>query len=229
MRKPRAAVSWSGGKDSCLALSRIEKQFTVASFVTMLTEDGERSRSHGLRPELLARQANILGKEIVFGRASWANYEERFSTILKYLREQGISHVIFGDIFLDDHRRWVERVCKQQGLEAVEPLWNEPTVSLVEEFLEIGGRASVVAVDSSRLGEEWLGRDLDDSAVRYFSSYGIDPCGEYGEYHTFVTTLPGSSGRIPITRGEIYQYSGYSAIDLSLSASRADASRHRQA
>src|SRR5262245_20233200 len=127
MRKSKAAVSWSGGKDSYLAFHRATQRFDVCALLTMFTEDGTRSRSHGLRPEVLARQADLLGLPLASGRASWSNYEEEFKRILRALAEDGFSHVIFGDIFLDQHKAWVERVSSECGLEAVEPLWGEPT------------------------------------------------------------------------------------------------------
>src|SRR5712692_6823788 len=130
MSKSKAAVSWSGGKDSYLAFHRAFERFDVQAFLTMFTEDGTRSRSHGLRPEVMARQAHLLGMRIASGRGSWKTYEDEFKRVLGELPRDGISHVIFGDIFLDEHKAWVERVCSECGLEAVEPLWGESTISL---------------------------------------------------------------------------------------------------
>ena len=100
MSKPKAAVSWSGGKDSYLALHRAARVFDVQALLTMFTEDGRRSRSHGLRPEVLARQASLLNLRLVSGRGSWTTYEAEFKRVLRELASDGFSHVICGDIFL---------------------------------------------------------------------------------------------------------------------------------
>src|SRR5438128_8303538 len=116
MLKPKAAVSWSGGKDSYLALYRAAASFDIQALITMFTEDGTRSRSHGLRPEVVARQASLLNLPLLSGRGSWKTYEEEFKRVLRELAASGLSHVIFGDIFLDEHKMWVERVCNECGL-----------------------------------------------------------------------------------------------------------------
>jgi len=215
--RPRVAVSWSGGKDSCLAYCRVRERCDVVAFLTMLTEDGSRSRSHGLRPELLRTQAKAAGVDIVFGRASWTNYEQEFIRILGVLKARAVECIVFGDIFLDDHKRWVERVCACQGLQATEPLWGEPTNSLAREFLQRGGHATLVAVQCSRLDGEWLGRELDEMVLNEFANIGIDPCGEFGEYHTFVSRIPGEPSSIIVRPAGSYEFSGYAALDLELS------------
>src|SRR5438874_12716055 len=106
--KPRAAISWSGGKDSCAAFARARESFDVAAMVTMFDEEAARSRSHGLRPEVLAAQANRLGVRRVTGRCAWHTYDTAFSGALATLASDGITHVVFGDILFDEHRRWAE-------------------------------------------------------------------------------------------------------------------------
>ena len=126
----------------------------------MFTEDGTRSRSHGLRPEVLARQARLLNLPLVSGRGSWETYEKEFKRHLRELARSGFSHVIFGDIFLDEHKAWVERVCSECSLQAVEPLWEEPTTELLREFLATGAQARIVATKAALLDEKWLGTNL---------------------------------------------------------------------
>src|SRR5688572_28252947 len=116
--KPRAAISWSGGKDSCAALHRTREAFEVVAMVTMFDEDAARSRSHGLRPEVLAAQADRLGLRQVIGRCTWDTYDTVFGEALRAVASDGITHVIFGDILFDDHRRWAERMCAAAGLVA---------------------------------------------------------------------------------------------------------------
>ena len=112
---PRAAISWSGGKDSCAALMRARDAFDVVTMVTMFDEDALRSRSHGLRPEVLAAQADRLGLDRVIGRCNWQSYDRAFSDALATLASDGITHVVFGDILFEEHRRWAERMCAPHG------------------------------------------------------------------------------------------------------------------
>lgn len=214
MSKPKAAVSWSGGKDSCLALHKVRNEFEVTTLVTMMTEDGSRSRSHGLRPEVLAAQAASMEVRLLTARASWEKYEMEFKTVLQSLRSTGVSHVIFGDIFPDSHREWAERVCATAGLEAIEPLWGQPTRMLVNEFLALGGRARIVAINRSKLDEEWLLRPLTPESIENLAALGIDPCGEYGEYHTVVEWGPDFGPPIYLAEAGRYEFSGYAGADL---------------
>jgi len=196
MSKRKAAVSWSGGKDSYLALHRTLRTFDVRALLTMFTEDGTRSRSHGLRPEVVARQASLLNLRLVSGRGSWKTYEEEFKRVLRELAGAGFSHVIFGDIFLDEHKMWVERVCNECGLEAVEPLWGEQTIRLFREFLATGAEAQIVSTKAALLDDNWLGRKLCEEMLPGFESLGVDACGERGEYHTIVFGSPQMSARL---------------------------------
>src|SRR6476646_9654437 len=118
MSKPRAAISWSGGKDSCAALARALPSLDVVAMVTMFDNDAERSRSHGLRPEVVAAQADRLRVTQIVGRCTWQTYDEAFHQALEEARAGGITHVIFGDIMFDEHRQWAERQCEASGLTA---------------------------------------------------------------------------------------------------------------
>jgi diphthine-ammonia ligase len=168
MSTRKAAVSWSGGKDSYLALHRSRGAFDVQALLTMFTEDGTRSRSHGLRPDVVARQADLLNLRLVSGRGSWKTYEEEFKRVLRQLARDDFSHVIFGDIFLDEHKMWVERVCNECGLEAVEPLWGEQTSTLLREFLATGAQAQIVATKATLLDDKWLGKRLCEEMLAGF-------------------------------------------------------------
>jgi diphthine-ammonia ligase len=216
MSKPKAAVSWSGGKDSYLAFHRSLDCFDVQTFFTMFTEDGTRSRSHGLRPEVLARQASLLNLPLLSGRGSWKTYEEEFKRVLRELAGDGFSHVIFGDIFLDEHKAWVERVCCECGLEAVEPLWGEPTTSLFREFLATGAEAQIVATKATLLDQKWLGERLGERLLPSFGSLGIDACGERGEYHTLVVGSPRMNSRLELREIGRLMHDGYWMLDIEL-------------
>jgi uncharacterized protein (TIGR00290 family) len=213
----KAAVSWSGGKDSYLALHRTLGAFNVQALLTMFTEDGTRSRSHGLRPEVVARQANLLNLRLVSGRGSWKTYEEEFKRVLRELARDGFSHVIFGDIFLDEHKMWVERVCNECGLEAVEPLWGEQTPTLLREFLATGAQAQIVATKAASLDDNWLGKKLCEEMLPDFESLGVDACGERGEYHTLVFASPRMSSSLELHEVGRLLHDGYWMLDLELS------------
>ena len=133
--KPRAAISWSGGKDSCAALQRTRDAFDVVAMITMFDEEGVRSRSHGLRPEVLSAQAERLGLGQVVGRCTWQTYNAAFAAALRKLAADGITHVIFGDILFNEHRRWAEHMSHAAGLIAVEPLWGSSTTTLFREWV----------------------------------------------------------------------------------------------
>jgi uncharacterized protein (TIGR00290 family) len=186
----RAAISWSGGKDSCAALQRTRDAFDVVAMVTMFDEDARRSRSHGLRPEVLAAQADRLGLRQVIGRCTWDTYDAVFAEALRAVAADGVTHVIFGDILFDEHRRWAERMCEEAGLTAVEPLWGASTTTLFQEWVATGADALIVTTRAALLDQRWLGRRLSADLLPLFEQLGVDPCGERGEYHTVVTNSP---------------------------------------
>jgi diphthine-ammonia ligase len=213
---PRAAISWSGGKDSYLALHRSRSSFDVVGLITMFAEDGERSRSHGLRPAVLKQQAARLRLPLFVGRGSWEGYEAAYRDTLSRARTFGITHVIFGDIMYDSNREFPERVCAAEQLAAVEPLWGEPTDSLYREFVSTGADARIVTVRDGALGPEWLGRRLTDDLLPQFIAAGVDPCGEHGEYHTVVIDAPLFSSPLDIAPGHQVQHSGCWALDYTV-------------
>jgi uncharacterized protein (TIGR00290 family) len=223
--KPRAAVSWSGGKDSYLALHRSRSSYDVVALITMFDEDGLRSRSHGLRPQILEAQARRLGLPICKGRGSWATYEDGYMCALRDARALGITHVIFGDIMYDSNREFPERVCASSGLTAVEPLWGEPTAALYREFVLTGADARIVTVRDGVLDPSWLGRPLTLNLLADLVAAGVDPCGEHGEYHTVVVTGPGFSSPIDLAALDYVVRDGCWALDLILD-DRSTSTRH---
>lgn len=211
--KPRTAISWSGGKDSYLALHRSQSSYDVVAMVTMFNDDGSRSRSHGLRPEIVQAQADRLGLPLFAGRGSWATYESGYRQALGDARSLDITHVVFGDIMYESNRAFPERVCAAEGLIAVEPLWNEPTSSLFREFVATGADARMVTVRDGVIDPSWLGRRLTLDLLNEIEALGIDPCGEHGEYHTVVLDAPLFSSPLAVSWGERILRSGCWAID----------------
>ena len=166
MPRPMAAISWSGGKDSCAAYHRARTDFDIVAAVTMFNEDGSRSRSHGLRPEIVAAQAERLGLQSLTEQCTWQTYDDAFDRALGRAEDLGITHVVFGDILFDEHRAWAERLASGRGLTAVEPLWKLSTTELYHEFVASGTRARIVTVRSAHLDDSFLGRDLADVTAR---------------------------------------------------------------
>jgi diphthine-ammonia ligase len=202
--------SWSGGKDSALALRRaILAGGKPAGLVTMLNEGGRVSRSHGLPRSLLTAQAERMGIPIRFRSAAWESYEGEFLEALRAFRAEGIDAGVFGDIDLADHRDWCRRVCADAGLEALHPLWKRPRRELLEEFIAAGFRATIVVVHADRLGREWIGRPIDLDTVAALEKTGVDPSGEAGEYHTVVTGGPGFRDTISLPAPAPILHAGY--------------------
>jgi diphthine-ammonia ligase len=192
--------SWSGGKECALATYKaISQGQEVLYLLNFISEDGERSRSHGIKASVLALQAEAIGIPLIQIKTSWENYEENFKKVVRKLKDKGIEGGVFGDIDLEEHREWVERVCREVGIKAFLPLWGIEAEELIEELLKLNFKAIVVA---TRLEENLPGRVLDKALVRQFSKLGSHPCGENGEYHTFVTDGPIFRKALKVTRGE---------------------------
>ena len=193
-------ASWSGGKECALATYKaILQGHKVLYLLNFISEDGERSRSHGIKAGVLALQAEAIGIPIIQVKTSWENYEENFKNVVSELKDKGIEGGVFGDIDLEEHREWVERVCGEVGIKAFLPLWGIKPEKLIDEFLRLEFKAIVVA---TKLEEGLLGKVLDKALVSQISRLGSHPCGESGEYHTFVKAGPIFSRAIKVTRGE---------------------------
>lgn len=188
--QPAALCSFSGGKDSCLALWRAQRQgIDVRTLLAMFEESGKRSRSHAIPLALIERQAQALGMQLTARSASWQSYEQVFTSTLRELRATGHALAVFGDIDLQAHRDWEEKVCAAAGLTAVLPLWHQDRRALAEEVIASGFRAVVVCVDRRHLGPEFCGRQYDASFLADLPAQ-VDACGENGEFHTFVYDGP---------------------------------------
>ena len=201
----KSFFSWSGGKDSMLALHRaLDAGHRVEALLAMFDETGERSRSHALPPALLQAQADALGIPLVMRRASWQGYEAEFIDQLRLFAAQGITHGLFGDIDLQPHRDWEEKVCRAAGLQAELPLWQAPRRALVDELLAAGFRARVVCVDARFLDAGFCGREFDAAFLADLPP-GVDACGENGEFHTFVFDGPRFARPVPHTLVAVHE------------------------
>ena len=152
-------TSWSGGKDSCLACYRaVARGLKIRYLANMITEDGKRSRTHGLSAHVLKVQSQAIGIPLVQRRTTWDSFEAKFKNMLRTFRQEGITGGVFGDIDLNEHREWVERVCQEVDITPYLPLWGESQDEILKDFINSGFEAIVVATKADMLGEEWIGR-----------------------------------------------------------------------
>jgi len=184
-------VSWSGGKDSCLALFRAMSQgYKPKMLFTMFSIENDVSSAHRLNEDIIKAQVNALDLESTIGRAKFEDYEAVFVRNLEAFKSQDIKYGIFGDIDLDEHRKWEETVCEKAQMTAVLPLWQEDRKKLVKEFIDLGFKAKIVVVNKTMMSPEFLGRDLSHELLEEIEKTGADVCGENGEYHTVVYDGP---------------------------------------
>jgi uncharacterized protein (TIGR00290 family) len=204
----KVIVLWSGGKDSALALYEILKadRYHVIKLLTTLTKDYDRVSVHGVRRVLLEQQAEALGiplEEMFIAKGtSDAEYESELLKALRNHRADGVSSVMFGDIFLEDVRKYRERIMAKVGMNGIFPLWKRDTKKLAETFINLGFKAIITVVDSEVLGKDFVGREYDEQFLSNLPG-NVDPCGENGEFHSFVYDGPIFRKRIFFEKGEI--------------------------
>lgn len=217
--KERVIFCWSGGKDSAMALYELHlsQQYEVVALVTTLTRDYNRISMHGVRSELLHRQAAALGLPVcevwISMGATNAEYEANMELALQTYRRQGIETVIFGDIFLEDLRQYRERNLAKIGMRAAFPVWKRETRELVTEFLRLGFKAVVCCVDGKALDPSFAGRCIDEQFLGDIPA-AVDPCGENGEFHSFVFDGPLFSSPVPFTLGTAETRGDFTFRDL---------------
>src|SRR5690348_9225898 len=203
-------VAWSGGKDSALALreSLRDGRYRVVALLTTVTREYDRISMHGVRRALLERQAASLGlsleQVVISPGATNDEYEGKMAAALQALRDRvpGLDTVVFGDLFLADIRSYRERMLARIGVRALFPLWLRDTRALAHEFVRLGYRAVLVCVDAAQLAGEFAGREFDADLLRDLPP-GVDPCGENGEFHTFVYAGPGLRQPVRHERGQV--------------------------
>ena len=234
MTKPKGLVCWSSGKDSAWALETVRRcnNIDIVGLLTTLTEGYERVSMHGVREEILDRQAAEAGLPCMKVRIPPgcvnADYEKAMALALAQARERGVRQVVFGDLYLEDVRRYREDRLRGSGIEPVFPLWGRETRDLAREMLAGGLRATVVCVDPRRLapafaGESWDARFLDALPP------GVDPCGENGEFHTCVTAGPMFDRPLDVERGAVVSRDGFVFADLVCAAPGRAAARSETA
>ncbi len=208
MAAPKAVLNWSGGKDATLCLHQVRKngQFRVTGLLTTASTQYGRSSQHGVRVDLIERQAQRLGLPLEIAwlpeDPSMDAYDRCMEDALTSFRRRGVETALFGDIFLEDIRAYREQRLAELGMTGRFPLWQQSTDTLARTFIEAGYRAVVVCVDAQQLGRDWVGRPYDHSFLEALPD-AVDPCGEHGEFHTFVYDGPPFSAPIAVERGEV--------------------------
>jgi len=213
-------LAWSGGKDSALALDALRADATVrvVGLITTVTAGYERISMHGVRRTLLAAQAAAVGLPLIEARipvrASNDAYEAAFAEALVPVRARGVVRVAFGDLFLADVRAYRERQLAALGMQPMFPLWLRDTGALAREFIARGFEAVLVCVDPAKIDPSFAGHLFDAALLRDLPS-GADPCGENGEFHTFVFNGPGFIGPVPVRIGPVAERDGFVFCDLA--------------
>lgn len=212
-------MSWSGGKDSCLALYEIQRshEYKVAALLTTITEDYDRISMHGVRRELLEEQVAALGlslQRILITRgATNEEYERKFIDACANYIDKGIDSIIFGDLFLEDIKRYRDEFLTRHNLRGIFPVWQRNTTEFINKFIALGFKAIVTCVDAKVLGPEFAGRIIDESFVSSLPAR-FDPCGENGEFHTFVFDGPNFKQPIAFCKGDVVCRDGFWFCDL---------------
>jgi uncharacterized protein (TIGR00290 family) len=220
--KEKVIFNWSGGKDSAFCLHKIlqEQQYEVICLLTTISQPYQRISMHGVRVELLDIQAERIGLPLlkiqIPEMPTMEVYDNTMAAVLTDLKNKGVTASIFGDIFLEDLRKYREEKLAEVNLKGVFPLWNIPTRQLIREFIDSGFKAVTTCVNDKYLDKSFVGRIIDDDFLNDLPD-GVDACGENGEYHSFVYDAPIFSKPIEFKKGEIVyrKYSTSEPDDLS--------------
>lgn len=205
--KPKAIFNWSSGKDSALALYKTlkEDRFEITSLLTSVNEEFQRISMHGVHVDLLQQQASSLGIPLITMQIpkepTMEQYREIMISTMDTIKSQGNTHSIFGDIFLEDLRKYREEQLQSIGMEAVFPLWKQNTSDLINEFLELSFKTIVTCVNETYLDKSFAGRIIDQDFINDLPE-NVDPCGENGEFHTFTFDGPIFKNPIQFEIGE---------------------------
>jgi uncharacterized protein (TIGR00290 family) len=217
--KPKILISWSSGKDSAWTLHVLQQRndYEIAGLITTFNSAFDRVAMHSTRRALAEEQAAAAGLPLQAVSLPWPcsnqDYERIMGGVCAQAVAQGVSAIAFGDLFLADIRAYRERQLKDTGLQPLFPLWQIPTDRLAREMIRAGLRAKLVCVDPTKLGAEFAGRDFDEQLLADLPS-GTDPCGENGEFHSFVYAGPMFKRDIPVITGERVQRDGFWFCDV---------------
>lgn len=209
------ALATGAGKDATLALHRARAEgLDVRIGFNLYDEATRRVAFHGTRIGLVEAHCRALDLEPLLEPVPAGGYEDVFLQVLRRLRERGVTGVLFGNVHLADVRGWYEDRTTAAGLRHLEPLWGEAPAAVAAEVVELGYRARVVSVDLEAGNADWLGRDLAPGLLEEIAASGADPCGERGEYHTFVLDGPAFRHGVAVRHGDVVEMKGHRLLDL---------------
>ena len=217
--RPKAFLSWSSGKDAAFALHevRLSGAADVVGILTAVNEMNDRVQMHGVRHALLDRQIEALAlpavKVMLPSPCPNEIYEARMEKALARLKAEGVRHLVYGDLFLEDIRAYRLKQMQAAGMEAIFPLWGRDTGKLAKAMIASGLKARIACIDTRRLDRSFAGRDFDADFLRSLPA-GVDPCGENGEFHTVVTAGPIFAAPIVTSVGEIMERDGFAYADV---------------
>jgi uncharacterized protein (TIGR00290 family) len=215
--KPKAFVSWSSGKDSAFALHEASRDFEIAGVLTTVNSAYDRVAMHGVREALLDAQVAALGvpaiKVPIPSPCPNEVYEARMEEACARIKAQGVGHIVFGDLFLEDIRAYRVEKLAPAGIEPVFPLWKRDTAALARQMIASGMVAHITCLDPTKLDRSFAGRVFDETLLRDLP-HGIDPCGENGEFHTVVTAGPMFKAPIAVKVGEVVERDGFVFADV---------------
>jgi len=218
-QRPKAVVSWSSGKDSAFALGEVRRadEFEVVGLLTTVTKSFGRVSIHGVRETLLDQQSRATGLPLLRVEIPYPCpnevYETEMAKAIRELEARGVSHMVFGDLFLEDVRAYRESKLEPTGIRPVFPLWHRNTTELARAMIDSGLEARIVCLDPKKLPKRFAGRRFDAELLGDLPT-SVDPCGEKGEFHTFVTQGPMFSRPIPVVPGEVVERDGFVFADL---------------
>lgn len=217
--KPKALIAWSSGKDSAWALHEARKSgdYDIVGALTTVTDSFARVSMHGVREELLMAQIEAAGLEPIIVRIPYPCtneiYEREMAKAMEAAKARGITHIIFGDLYLEDIRAYREEKLKGTGITPVFPIWLKPTAALAREMIDAGVEAHLAVVDLKKLPASFAGRRFETGLLDDLPT-GTDPCGENGEFHSFVSAGPMLKGKISVRVGETVERDGFAFADL---------------
>ena len=218
-RPPQALIAWSSGKDSAWALHEVRRsgEYDIVGALTTVTETFARVSMHGVREELLHAQLDAAGLPAIVVHIPFpcpnGIYEQKMAAAMQDAKARGITHIIFGDLFLEDVRAYRERQLAGTEIRPVFPLWGLPTAALAREMIGAGVEANLVTIDLKKLPASFAGRRFDEGLLDALPQ-GADPCGENGEFHSFVSAGPMLARKIAVKPGETVEREGFAFADL---------------
>jgi uncharacterized protein (TIGR00290 family) len=208
----KVIASWSGGKDSCLASYLAMNQgHQVEYLLNFLSKEYKRCCFHGLEPHLINLQASLIGIPLIQKEVSpdMGEYEREFKQAVADIKTSEIEGMVFGDVYLEEHKTWVDRVCRDLEIQPIEPLWGMAPNQVVRKFIDLGFKAIVVSCKADLFDKEFIGRVMDKNVLEELTRKNICSCGENGEFHTFVIDGPIFKKRIEITKSQTILREGF--------------------